>query len=314
MGSPAAIRKTRKHQERTSARAAEAGPLIRKMPRITINGPRAPRILWIPGLGGDRVMFAPLISRLDQLVYPAPLHSFLEYPDVMPGEVDSLESLAALLAQGILPEEPYDLAIGCSMGGMMVQILRMKGWLDTRKCVLLSTGMSGQDLIPVVRMAAAIPPLPGFLRRPAQTIIAGLYPLFRLGVPTAADLGRMFSRFPRTIFFEAPRWIRDWKGVPAPFYEDSIVVHGTHDPLMSYSRVAARKMPDLRIEGGSHILFATHADEVAAYLAPYLSVPPGEASRKKSTRPGPQGKIQRSGQTKQRSQRSGAKKKLRAAR
>lgn len=230
------------------------------------------------------------------------MHSFLEYPDVMPGEVDSLESLAALLAQGILPEEPYDLAVGCSMGGMMLQILRMKGWLDTRKCVLLSTGLSGQDLIPVVRLAAALPPLPGFLRRPAQSLIAGLYPLFRLGVPTAADLGRMFSRFPHTIFFEAPRWIRDWKGVPAPFYEDSIVVHGTHDPLMSYSRVAARKQPDLRIEGGSHILFATHADEIAAYLAPHLSVPSGEASRMQGSAPGARGKSKRPAVKKSRSQ------------
>lgn len=282
MGSPAASKKRQNPTRTASPRPLESGPLIRKMTRVAATGPLAPRVLWIPGLGADRVMFASVIASLDHLVHPAPLHSFLEYPDVMPGEVDSLDSLAALLAQGILPEEPYDLAIGCSMGGMMLQILRMKGWLDTRRSVLLSTGMSGNDLMPWLRLGASLPALPEILRGPVQALIAALYPLFRLGVPGASDLGRMFTRFPRTILFEAPRWIRQWKGAPAPFYEDSIVVHGTHDPLISFNRVSKKKQPDLRIEGGSHILFATHAEEIAAFLAPFLSSPPSEMPRRKT--------------------------------
>lgn len=250
--------------------SGSTGPLIRAIRPVAPHGPRPLRLLWIPGLGADRMMFGRIIEELEPLLSVPVLHSFLEYPDVMAGEVDSLESLASLLAQGILPDDPYDMVIGYSMGGMMLQILRMKGMLEARQCVLLCTAFSGNDLNSVMHRAASVPRPPVFLRGLVQSVTAALYPVFRIGVRDSVEYGRMFARFPRTIFFEGPRWIQQWQGVPEPFYSDCISAHGTRDPLLSYQKVSSRKAPDLTIEGGSHILFATHPDRLAQFLAEHL--------------------------------------------
>ncbi|KAB2931317.1 MAG: alpha/beta hydrolase [Leptonema illini] len=260
-------RRDNKKQLQTSG---ATGPLIRAIRPVAAHGPRPLRLLWIPGLGADRMMFARIIEELEPLLSVPVLHSFLEYPDVMAGEVDSLESLASLLAQGILPDDPYDMVIGYSMGGMMLQILRMKGMLEAKQCVLLCTAFSGNDLNSFMHRAASLPRPPVFLRGLAQSVTAALYPVFRIGVRDSVEYGRMFARFPRTIFFEGPRWIQQWQGVPEPFYSDCISAHGTRDPLLSYQKVSSRKAPDLTIEGGSHILFATHPDRLAQFLADHL--------------------------------------------
>jgi pimeloyl-ACP methyl ester carboxylesterase len=258
-----------KKRQATSAPAGDVA-MIRAFRPVPSTGPRPLRILWIPGLGGDRFMFQRMIEELDPLLSVPLLHSFLEYPDVMAGEVDSLESLASLLAKGILPDDPYDMVIGYSMGGMMLQILRMKGLLQAKRCALLSTAFSGKDLNPILYYAASLPRPPVFLRGFAQSITAALYPVFRIRLRDSAAYGRMFARFPRTIFFEGPRWIQQWKGVPEPFYCDCISAHGTDDPLISYEKIAHRKKPDLTVEGGTHILFATHPDLLAQFLADHL--------------------------------------------
>lgn len=259
--------KKNKADGKKALRSPGTGPLIRAIRPVKTKGPEPLRLLWIPGLGADRTMFARIIEELESRMSLPALHTFLEYPDVMAEEVDSLESLATLIAQGILPDDPYDMAIGYSMGGMILQILRMKGMVQANRCALLCTGFSGNDLHTLVHAAASLPRPPVFMRGLLQKTTAALYPVFRLGVPDAMQYGRMFARFPKTIFFEGPRWIQEWKGVPEPFYADCLSVHGTRDPLLSYQKISQQRKPDLVVEGGSHILFATHPDKIAGFLA-----------------------------------------------
>ena len=100
----------------------------------------------------------------------------------------------------------------------------------------------------------------------------------------------MFLEFPRKIFFEAPRWIKKWNGeaglqatlVMKPLPPDSqsvraFRIHGTRDPLLSYRKIRERIHLDFVVDGGSHIVFATHADTIAEELKLFLNPVPEES-------------------------------------
>ncbi|MBW7858910.1 MAG: alpha/beta hydrolase, partial [Leptonema sp. (in: Bacteria)] len=240
-----ALKKTAKKSAKKTAKksrslnqnqtAQQSGPLIRSFIAPKQTGPAPLRILWIPGLGGDRAMFAKIIDHInDNCLHPI-RHSFLEYPNVGVGEVDSLESLASLLSQAILPDEPYDMAIGYSMGGMLLQILRMKGALRAERCVLIASGYSGQDTTAFLGRLASLPKPPMFLRRMIQKTTARLYPILRMNIDDSKEYGAMLGRSCKTIFFEGGNWVRKWQGVPEPFYSDCLSIHGTNDSMMSYT-------------------------------------------------------------------------------
>lgn len=221
-------------------------------------------LLWIPGLGGNEVMFAPILREIRK-VLPDARNFFFRYYDVPPRSVKTLEEYTLHLAEKNknLLGRTYRLATGCSLGGMILQILLEKKLLRVGKAVLLSTAFSGHDLTYFARvMSFLLFSLPVCLRKPAQKLIAGLYPVFRYRLPYAREFGKMFAEFPENVFFEAPRWISRWQGAENSGRKSVLVLHGTKDPLISFVRVSAKKENVTAIEG-SHILFATHPELIS---------------------------------------------------
>lgn len=276
MASSKPLPKTSKKEVQAQKLAAtkfQSGPMIRSFISPKQTGPIPLRILWIPGLGGDRAMFAKIIDHITAICLHPVRHSFLEYPNVGVGEVDSLESLASLLSQAILPDEPYDMVIGYSMGGMVLQILRMKGSLHAETFVVIASGYSGKHTTTFLNGFGAftLSKVPIFARSFIQKMLARLYPVLRMNISDSKEYGAMINRSCKTVFFEGGSWVRKWQGVPEPFYSDCLSVHGNCDPIMSYAKVAKTKKPDLTIEKGSHILFATHSKEIADFLLPALN-------------------------------------------
>lgn len=254
------------------------------------------RILWIPGLGADRRMYGSLQRALDRAMPGMWQHDFIDFPDSQEAlaGISSLQGLAeTTLERSIRPLQKhhrdsrpyYDTVVGVSMGGMLGQILVGQNLLHTENLVLISTAYRGSDLRQPFLGLSWIPALlPEFLRTFVQWIVGSAYPLFRRNVAEAKEFSRMFLEFPGKIFFEAPRWIKKWKGEPGlqatlvmkPLPPDSqsvraFRIHGTRDPLLSYRKIRERIHLDFVVDRGSHIVFATHADTIAEELRLFLN-------------------------------------------
>ena len=290
------------------------------------------RVLWIPGLGADQRMYEPLTRALEKDDSFQWDHHFVTYPQDARdlAEVRSLEDLASLTLQSVIEtigardkssksaagkKGPriegatqsqskksgqkskaltFDLIVGVSMGGMIAQILVGQNRIFTRNLALISTAYSGEDLRGPFRQFSWLPAaLPGPVRRGMQWSIGKAYPFFRPNVREARKFAAMFLEFPQKIFFEAPRWIRNWNGeaglqaslalptMPADTNGVRLFrLHGTGDPLLSYERITRRIKIDRSFPGEGHIVFATRADTIARELIEMLQVSVKGGSRK----------------------------------
>lgn len=173
------------------------------------------KILWIPGLGANEVMYSEIIQQLESSKYNFH-HYYFRYFDVEPNCISSLEEYSEFLYKKNkeILKTHYDLVVGTSLGGMIVQILFSKKLIKSKKYVLLSTAFSHKDLTIVSKffifLAKLIPP---FLRRTLQNGISFSYRFFRFYLKNAKELSIMFKEFPNHVFFEAPFWIYNWRGI-----------------------------------------------------------------------------------------------------
>lgn len=277
-------------------RSGATGRRENSAPGSSHSGGPARKVLWIPGLGADRRMYGPLRDALKKLGARGWEDHFIDFPsdlDILK-EVTDLESLARVtLKNCIQPLQKhhkegrpyYHTVVGVSMGGMLAQILVGQNRIHTENLILISTAYRGQDVRQPFLALARIPwLLPGFLRMIVQNIIGRAYPLFRKNVKQAREFALMFLDFPRKIFFEAPVWIKKWKGEeglqatlamkPLPPDSHSVRafrIHGTSDPLLSYRKIRKRIELDVVIQKGSHIVFATHASTLAEEIHGFLN-------------------------------------------
>lgn len=228
------------------------------------------RILWVPGLGADVRMFRDIAECLPdsigqrQLLHePFRLYNF---------RGQSLEEFTGYCNSRNSLSENYDLVIGCSMGGMIAQILIAESHIKTDRLFLLSSITSGRELTRFAYFGSFLSALvPSFLRKPLMKLIAYLYPVARYNVSSARWLAKMFRDFPPNVFFSSPSWIRKWKGSSLPESLHIYRVHGTSDPLLSYERTNRSLKIDQTVRKGSHILFATIPARIAGMIENFLT-------------------------------------------
>ncbi len=233
------------------------------------------KILWIPGLGANEVMFVPLIHELNILYKNNIKNSFIKFYDCEPYTVRSLEEYVNILINKNIQKlkQKYDVVIACSLGGMVLQILIENKIIHAKKYVLLSTAFDGEDITFLAKIIVKIMyNIPVFLRKYLQHLVAFLYRFFRFYLKQVKHLSKMFYDFPTNVFFEAPYWIYCWKGIDKRIlYEKNIyVIHGTADPLISFKKISKIRMPNLIFLKGNHILFSLYPHILAFKIKKFL--------------------------------------------
>ncbi|MCS7205224.1 MAG: alpha/beta hydrolase [Leptospiraceae bacterium] len=221
------------------------------------------KILWIPGLGANEVMFIPMLKEFHRYYQFQIQNVFFKYYDVPPNQIQNLEEYADFLYEKNQTKLSflYDIVIGCSLGGMILQTLIHKKKIQSRIYVLLSTGFHGDQLTFLSKFLTWLVDLiPTRSRRTLQLLISYSYRYFRFDLKFAYQFSKMFEDFPTNVFFESPKWIRNWEGIPEDelFSPNFYVIHGTRDPLLSFKKIQKTRKPNLVIKKGNHILFALY--------------------------------------------------------
>jgi len=232
-----------------------------------------PILVFLPGLGADHRLF-----KHQTEVFP---YSYAaDWIDPLPGE--SLERYAVRFAGAIrrqLSNRPTAPVIVCglSLGGMIAPYVARE--LDAIACVLFCT-IRGPDQFPkryygdwlLMRLC---PPL-----RCVRLFIVRLFARFLLCFPR---LVQCFTR-PGVIqaFVETPlfrlaglsRMMFDWayrrrseENGTIIFDKPTLHVHGTNDRLLPIRLTN----PDIRIEGGGHLLVLTHRKKINEILERFIA-------------------------------------------
>jgi len=233
------------------------------------------KILWIPGLGANEIMFVPLIRELNILYKNNIINNFIKFYDIEPYRVHSLEEYVNILINKNfhLLKQQYDVVIACSLGGMVLQILLERRIIHAKKYILLSTAFEGDSLTILSKIIAKIMyNIPVFLRKSLQRLTAFLYRFFRFYLKHVEHLSKMFYDFPTNVFFEAPNWIYCWKGIDKRilFNKNIFVIHGTSDPLISFKKLSKIRKPNLIFLKGNHILFSMYPRTLAQKIKNFL--------------------------------------------
>lgn len=111
-----------------------------------------PTLYFIPGLGGDKSMFAyPLMG-----VYPYNIIEWLTPTSFK----ESLVSYARRMAQAIDTSQPFIL-IGVSLGGIVSQeitkLFQQQGVTTLQKTILISSVKTKQEIPPIIRLGQRLP-------------------------------------------------------------------------------------------------------------------------------------------------------------
>ncbi len=229
------------------------------------------KILWIPGLGSSEVMYIPLIKELNKNFKNQIQNNFFYYYDVPPYLIKSLDEYIVFLYKKNykLLKQKYDIAIGCSLGGMVLQILLEKRKVNSQHFIFLSTALQGDDLTILAKyLAKFLYTIPIPLRKLLQNIVSFSYRIFRFYLKEVIHFSNMFKNFPTNVFFEAPYWILKWKGISTDILlnKNMYFIHGTFDPLISFKKVYNKKKLEFVIKKGSHIIFSTHSQIIGSKI------------------------------------------------
>jgi pimeloyl-ACP methyl ester carboxylesterase len=209
------------------------------------------RLLLLPGLGADEVLFDPQRRAYPDLQVP---------PWVTPEPGETLPAYATRMAQQ--QQGGPDLVLGgISFGGMVA--LEMAKLLHPRAVILIASCRSGAAVQPHMRALGRLwcrTPAP--LMRPPPLAAPALAWAFGATTPEGRAMMRHFleTRSPAFVKWGLAALLQ-WRpdGGPAcPVFH----VHGGADRLIPASRVAANHV----VPGAGHLVNVTHAAEVNAFV------------------------------------------------
>lgn len=228
---------------------------------------RTLRGLLLPGLGGDKRMFEPILRH-----WIGPAVEWDVFRNEVPLIGDELPAYAARNYKAQGHKKQYDIAMAASFGGMICQEALRQGLLKARLVILISTALRGEDLGLGGRLSSFFLGLvPGFLGGIVKAVFVFSYPFVRFTMKEGRDFAAMFNDQPAALLFRVPRMIRRWKG-GLPYAGTGSILHfqGTSDPLISYASVSGQQVPDYPIHKGSHLIFVTHAKWMAEEIGSVL--------------------------------------------
>ncbi len=250
-------RKSRGSTASSARRAVPRKPAIRKEERPSR---RLLRGLLLPGLGGDKRMFDPILRS-----WKGPDVQWDVFCNEVPRVDDELPRYAARNFQEQGHQRDYDVVMAASFGGMICQELLRQGILRAKLVILISTALRGTDLGIGGRLSAFTMGLvPHVLGGLVKAVFVFCYPFVRFSMKEGKDFAAMFNDQPALLLFRVPKMIRHWKG-GLPHAGKGRILHfqGTSDPLISYRSVAEKQIPDFPVYRGSHLIFVTHAQWIA---------------------------------------------------
>jgi pimeloyl-ACP methyl ester carboxylesterase len=218
------------------------------------------KFIILPGLGGNKRMFADLKAAFPNIITP----NWIE-----PEKGESLESYAARFIKTLKPDEPYLLG-GASFGGMIaVEIARLK---KPQMLFLLGSARASYGISPISRfILATMRILPTPVLKRASIFALSLYRYVPVYGRHADILREMVQEVDTTFLHWGMRAITSWKGngsIDVPV----VAIHGSWDRLLSARRARANHI----IPKAGHVPTITHADEVSQILRQYLLPDSGE--------------------------------------
>ncbi len=207
----------------------------------------------IPGQGADERMFEAI--QLDSNYVAKPI----QY--CTPTKDKTLPEYAHILAEQIDTTKPFIL-IGVSLGGMLA--VEMSTFLKPEKVILISSAKNRKEIPLRYRIFNQFP-LHEII--PSKWIKQGAF----LAQPLVEPDSKGKEVFDRMLLDKDPDYLKHtiamivgWDREETP--PNIIHIHGTSDNTLPYRLVKA----DYTIEGGSHMMVMTKADEVNAILKKIL--------------------------------------------
>ncbi len=228
---------------------------------------KKPTVLFLPGLGANQSMYEPLEKRMTPDTY-SPRYIHYHRPE----KKESLDDYARRMFFDQKLTGAFDCVVACSMGSMICQSALEHGYLKTKRLILLSPGFTGDNLTAFSKITAElIRWTPGFLRASIRDFLAFIYPYFRHNTSTNRLFAAMVKQCDTRLFFEGPAMIRRWRrnsdSEAGKFYGiQCFQFQGTSDPLISYRKICAMRVPERPIYRGNHISFIDAWDEIAEAL------------------------------------------------
>lgn len=209
-------------------------------------------LVLLSGLGTDARLFAAQSARFPGLVV---------LPWMEPLADESLAGYAARMAQAAESLHPRWIG-GCSFGGMLA--LEMAKSLSPRGIFLIGSCRKPESVTPALRFLGAVAArAPVFLWDLARRAAARWGPILFPGNPDSRAIATITApAVPSSFVRWGVRAILHWEGCSdpgAPVHH----IHGDADALIPIERVRADRV----VSGAGHLLAATHADAVNAYLA-----------------------------------------------
>lgn len=199
----------------------------------------------LPGLGGDRRMYAPLRSELEFEV--------VEF--IRPVKGESMRSYATRMAETIPENGPFIIG-GVSFGAMVA--LEIAEIRKAREAVVISSVKDSREFPFYFKL---------FRYMPLHKLLPGEF--FRRFHPRSNDWKKpQAGAILRSMHKDADPWLIKWavdrsiyhrrKSLPCP----TVHIHGSKDRLFPSSFVRDRKI----IKGGNHVMILSRAPEVADLL------------------------------------------------
>ena len=233
-----------------------------------------PTLVFLPGIGADHRLFKHQTETF-------PNSYAADWIDPLPGE--TLEQYAVRFAEMIrteLEKRPTAPVVVCglSLGGMVAPYVARE--LGAAGCILLCSVRGPKEFprlgYPDWLLMRLCPPLR--LVRVRMLQLGARVLLFFPGLLrkfVSPKVVRQFAEMPPHRFAGLARMMFDWafrRRLPEENAEktfDKLIlhIHGTNDWLLPIRRTC----PDIRIEGGGHLLALTHPNEINAIIEHFVT-------------------------------------------
>lgn len=211
------------------------------------------KIYCLSGIGADDRIFAKL---------SVPGYELVHLTWIRPDRNESLQHYALRIAR--LIDEPNPIILGLSFGGMLCTEIAKT--IPVKKAFLISSAKTKLELPRLNRAVLGLirsQILPPFVYSIPNRYICKIFGAenaeeMRLLNGIIGDADGAFVKW-------ASRAIIDWHNEVVP--PNLIQIHGTNDKVLP----SAMSKPDYWIEGGTHLMVYSRADEVSALIASELS-------------------------------------------
>lgn len=213
-----------------------------------------PTVYFIPGQGADSRLFEKL--EIDS-TYPV---KHIEY--FTPEKGWMMEDYARALSTQIDTLQPYIL-IGASLGGMLAT--EMSTFLSPEKTIVISSAKSREEFPFKYRFLKTVPIYKAFPKSAIKSGAKMMQPIYEPDSKNDSVFLAMLEDKDPAFLKRTIEMIMKWDNLESN--PDIIHIHGDNDHTLPVKKVQYNYL----VNGGSHMMVRTHADEISQLLNTILS-------------------------------------------